>query len=130
MYVKILECVIQLYSFCSFHFILTLKIPRVDMQDALALKEVFFGEGDGKNYVGLCHTPAKEGSSEKELPLSSVFTEANSDGSVQAEFVLVDCTHKLESGKTVADRFDLDVKKRPTIFVSGKVGSPKQVRSH
>ena len=102
-----------------------MQIPRVDMDDSLAMREVFFGEGDGKNYIALCHTPATKGG--QELPLSSVFIEASTEGSVKGEFVLVDCAHKLESGKTVAERFDLDLTKRPTIFVSGKVGSPKQV---
>jgi len=103
------------------------EIPRVDMDDSLAMREVFFGEGDGKNYIALCHTPATKGG--QELPLSSVFIEASTEGSVKGEFVLVDCAHKLESGKTVAERFDLDLTKRPTIFVSGKVGSPKQIPS-
>lgn len=101
------------------------EIPRIDVQDELALREVFFGEGDGKSYAALCHTPGKEG--EKELPVSSVFSDAANDGSVKAEFVLVDCKYELPSGKTVAQRFELDLTKRPTIFVSGKVGSPRQI---
>jgi hypothetical protein len=31
------------------------------------------------------------------------------------------------SEKTVIERFSLNTKNRPTIFVSGKLGSPKQV---
>lgn len=39
----------------------------------------------------------------------------------------MDCQHELPSGNTVAERFKLDLKKRPTIFISGKVGPPKQI---
>jgi len=46
----------------------------------------------------------------------------------RADFVLMDCNYELpESGKTVAERFGIDLKKRPSIFLSGKVGPPKQV---
>jgi hypothetical protein len=33
------------------------------------------------------------------------------------------------SGKTVAERFALDIKQRPTIFISGATGEPKQIPS-
>lgn len=102
------------------------EIPRVDVSDELALREVFFGEGVGKNYAVLCHAPpASDGGSN--IPVSSVFQDARADGSALADFVLVDCGHMLPSGKTVADRFELDLKKRPTVFVSGKLGPPKQI---
>jgi hypothetical protein len=40
----------------------------------------------------------------------------------------MDCDYILpESGKSIYDKFKLDKKKRPTVFVSGKVGPPKQV---
>jgi len=105
----------------------SLEIPRIDPTDELALREVFFGEGRGKNYAVLCNTlPADE--SKKPLPISSVFSDAAEDGSANADFVLLDCEHVLpDSGKTVAERFGINLKKRPTVFVSGKVGPPKQV---
>jgi len=96
------------------------------VSDELALRELFFGEGEGKNYAALCHT-LPSGANANPLPISSVFQDAKSDGSVKAEFVLVDCTHVLPSGKSVADRFGIDLTKRPSIFVSGKVGAPKQI---
>ena len=47
-----------------------------------------------------------------------------------ADFRLLDCQHVLQpSGKTVAERFTLDVKQRPTIFISGVTGEPKQIPS-
>ena len=98
------------------------------MTDELTLREVFFGEGQGKNYVVLCSTPKADG--QKQPPVSSVFLDAQYEygsGSNNAEFVLLDCQHSLPSGNTVAQRFKLDLKKRPTIFVSGKLGAPKQV---
>jgi hypothetical protein len=84
---------------------------------------VFFGEeGTGKSYVVLCHSEASK------LPVSSVFFDAFKDGSAPAEFRLIDCDHVLPtSGKTVSARFNLDLKKRPTIFLSGAVGEPKQI---
>lgn len=91
------------------------------MEDELELREVFFGEGEGKNYVVLCHPE------DATYPVSSVFSEASSDGSAPAEFKLLDCNHVLSSEKTVFERFKLNEKHRPTIFVSGKIGSPKQV---
>lgn len=97
------------------------------MTDELALRELFFGEGDGKNYAALCHAPTSSGSNAKPLPISSVFQDAKSDGAATAEFVLVDCTYILPSGKSIADRFELDLSKRPTIFLSGKIGPPKQI---
>jgi hypothetical protein len=40
----------------------------------------------------------------------------------------MDCQHVLQpSGKSVAERFALDTKQRPTIFLSGAVGEPKQI---
>jgi len=111
-------------------------ITRVDVTDELALREVFFGEGVGKDYAVLCHTPHTPGTeggpntTKKPLPISSVFQDA-ADETTPAEFVLLDCNYVLpSSGKSVAERFKLDLDKRPTVFVSGgKAGPPKQVPS-
>lgn len=98
------------------------EIPRIDVTDELALREVFFGEGAGKDYAVLCHDDSKN------IPVSSVFTDAKADGTVPAEFVLLNCNHILpDTGKSVAERFGLNLKKRPTIFFSGKAGEPKQI---
>lgn len=98
------------------------EITRLDVMDQQSLREVFFGEGTGKDYAALCHDETSS------IPVSSVFQDAKSDGSVPAEFILVNCNHILpESGKTIAQRFDLNVKKRPTVFISGKSGPPKQI---
>lgn len=97
----------------------------------MALREVFFGEGEGKNHVVLCHTLPAEGSGKKPLPISSVFQdsmdELQANNNMIAKFSLMDCTHTLPSGKTIQEKFKLNLKKRPTIFVSGKVGPPRQV---
>jgi hypothetical protein len=93
--------------------------------DELALREVFFGEGEGKNYVVLCNTALKDGSS-KATPISSVFSDAHTEYR-SAQFVIMDCEYQLPSGKSIIERFSLDAKKRPTIFVSGKIGPPKQI---
>ena len=100
------------------------------MTDELLLREVFFGEGQGKNYAVLCHTLPKE--NEKSLPISSVFQDAMDEitsgtTSPIAEFVLMDCNYELPSGQSIAKRFKLNTSKRPTIFISGKIGEPKQV---
>ena len=79
----------------------------------------------GKTYVVLCNTAPKDSSS-KATPISSVFSDAHIEYRL-AQFVIMDCEYQLSSGKTIIERFDIDVKKRPTIFVSGKVGPPKQV---
>mmetsp|Transcript_33916 Transcript_33916/g.81152 ORF Transcript_33916/g.81152 Transcript_33916/m.81152 type:complete len:443 (-) Transcript_33916:333-1661(-) len=106
---------------------LSKEIPRIDVNDALALREVFFGEGAAqKDYAVLCHPEAKDGS--VGIPVSSVFQDSFDDGSAPADYVLMDCEHILpESGKSIYDKFKLNKKKRPTVFVSGKVGPPKQV---
>lgn len=93
------------------------------MEDELEIREVFFGEeGTGKSYVVLC---SKENS---KIPISSVFQDAFKDGSAAVEFRLIDCNFVLpSSGKSIAERFGLDLKKRPTIFISGAVGEPKQI---
>jgi len=106
------------------------EIPRIDVADELALREVFFGEGQGKNYVVLCNTLPAEDSSVTPEKISSVFQDAAdelSPSSSIGEFVLMDCNTSLPSGKTVAERFNLNTKKRPTIFVSGKLGAPMQI---
>ena len=85
---------------------------------------MFFGEGKtGKSYAVLCHDE------DSTAPISSVFQEAFKDGSAKsAEFRLLDCNYILPSSeKSVADRFNLDMTKRPTIFLSGAVGAPKQI---
>ena len=99
------------------------SIERVDPLDDLALREIFFAEVTGKqSYAVLCHDL------ESVAPISSVFSDAFTSGSSPANFRILDCTHILpESGKTIAQRFKLDLEKRPTIFVSGAVGEPKQV---
>ena len=91
----------------------------------MEIREVFFGEGGtGKSYIVLCHDEAST------VPVSSVFQEAFKDGSSPAEFRLIDCNHILpSSGKTVLERFNLDAKVRPTMFLSGAVGEPKQIPS-
>ena len=90
--------------------------------DELELRQVFFGEGsDGGSFAVLCH------SEETNLPISSVFSEAAAE-STPAEFRLLDCNYVLpSSGKSVADRFKFNLKKRPVIFVSGTIGPPQQV---
>ncbi|KAL7475284.1 hypothetical protein ACHAW6_001204 [Cyclotella cf. meneghiniana] len=105
----------------------TNEITRVDVTDQLALREVFFGEGaSGKDYAVLCHPESKDGS--VGLPVSSVFQDSHDDGSAPVDYVLMDCDYILpDSGKSIYDKFKLDKKKRPTVFVSGKSGPPKQV---
>ena len=77
------------------------EIPRIDVNDQLALREVFFGEGaSGKDYAVLCHPEAKEGS--VALPVSSVFQDSHDDGSAPVEYAIIDCDHVLpDSGKTI-----------------------------
>ena len=56
--------------------------------------------------------------------------DAHNDGSSIAEFRLVNCDYVLpESQKSIAEKFKLKTKERPTIFVSGAIGEPKQVPS-
>lgn len=93
----------------------------MNLEDELELREVFFGEGDGHNYAVLCHPE------DAKYPISSVFQDASNDGSAPALFKLIDCSHVLSSEKTIFERFKLKEKQRPTVFVSGKVGAPKQV---
>eukprot|EP00527_Entomoneis_sp_CCMP2396_P002514 CAMPEP_0198155636 /NCGR_PEP_ID=MMETSP1443-20131203/69234_1 /TAXON_ID=186043 /ORGANISM="Entomoneis sp., Strain CCMP2396" /LENGTH=446 /DNA_ID=CAMNT_0043822393 /DNA_START=59 /DNA_END=1399 /DNA_ORIENTATION=+ len=99
-------------------------IKRVNVLDEAEMREVFFGEGGtGKSYAVLCQ------SEDSTAPISSVFQDSYNDGSAKAaEFRLMDCDYILpSSGKSVADRFSLDMKKRPTIFLSGTVGAPQQI---
>ncbi len=74
-----------------------------------------------------------EGSGKNPLPISSVFQDSmddfESNNNSVVRFSLMDCTHTLPSGKKIHEKFKLDIKKRPTIFVSGKVGPPKQIPS-
>lgn len=122
-----------------------MQIPRINVDDELELRHVFFGEGDTpqnvkhSNYAVLCHsdpttTADEEGGDPRKkkslLPVSSVFQDAFQDGTAPAEFRLLDCDSVLaDSNKSINERFNLNVKQRPTIFVSGQVGPPKQVRS-
>ncbi|EEC46152.1 predicted protein [Phaeodactylum tricornutum CCAP 1055/1] len=99
------------------------EIPRVNTEDELELREVLFGEAaTGKSYAVLCHPEVST------IPISSVFQDASNDGGAPAEFRVLDCGYVLPSSEmSIADRFKLDLKSRPTIFVSGAVGGPKQV---
>lgn len=98
------------------------QIPRIDPTDELVLRDVLFGEGDSqKTFVVLCH---KEDSTH----VSSVVQDAHNDGSAPVEFRLLDCDYVLpNSQKSIVERFKLNTKNRPTVFVSGKAGPPKQV---
>lgn len=96
----------------------------MNVLDELEIRDVFFGEGNtGKSYVVLCNDEKSS------LPISSVFQDALKAGSTTASFRLLDCNHVLpESGKTIAERFSLDLKIRPTIFISGAtVAEPTQI---
>lgn len=94
----------------------------MNLLDELELREVFFGEAKtGKSYAVLCHAE------DSTVPISSVFADAFKDGSAPAEFRMIDCNGMLASGKTVAERFKLDLKSRPTIFLSGAIGEPQQL---
>jgi len=108
---------------------LNAEIPRIDATDELLLREVFFGEGQGLNYVVLCNTPSATSTTH----ISSVFQDAadelTASSPTLANFRLIDCETPLPSDKTVAQRFKLDTDKRPTIFFSGKAGPPKQIPS-
>lgn len=114
----------------------------------MALREVFFGEGHGHSHVVLCNTLPKENENEKPLPISSVFQDAmdeirpssssststaSTTGNNVIQFSLLDCTYTLPtSGKTIAQKFNLNLQQRPTIFVSSpKLDSnvPKQIPS-
>lgn len=79
----------------------------------------------------LCHTLPAEDSGKKALPISSVFQDSmddfQSNNNNLVSFSLMDCTHTLPSGTAIHEKFKLNLKKRPTIFVSGKVGPPKQI---
>jgi len=99
------------------------QIIRVNVEDDMEIREVFFGEGGtGKSYVVLCNDETST------IPISSVFQDAFNDGTSPAEFRLIDCNYVLPaSEKTIFDRFNLDPKVRPTIFLSGSVGEPKQI---
>ena len=111
------------------------QIPRIDVKDELVLRQVFFGEGSSpKNYVILCHSEPEDDKSAS-LPISSVFADAQAEVGVGptplGEFGLIDCNHVLpSSGKTIAQRFGIDLNKRPTIFISGPAieeSKPKQI---
>lgn len=131
-------------AFLGYYFMkgLAAEIPRIDVNDELALREVFFGEGHGQSYVVLCNTPPSEDSNAKPLPISSVFQDAmdeigtsnnNSNTKNVVNFALLDCTYTLPtSGKTIAQKFNLKLDQRPTIFIaSPKLDSnvPKQMPS-
>lgn len=95
-------------------------ILRVDVNNEFEIQELFYS--DTKNYAVLCH---EEGS---KIPISSVFEDSAHDGNALVDYRIMDCKTVLqESKKTVAERFKLDLTKRPTIFVSGVIGEPKQV---
>jgi len=126
-------------AFLGYYFIkgVANEIPRLDVKDELVLRQVFFGEGSSpKNYVVLCHSEPEDEKSAS-IPISSVFADAQAESGVGptplAEFGLMDCTYVLpSSGKTIAQRFGLDLQKRPTIFVSGPAieeNKPKQIPS-
>lgn len=98
------------------------QIPRIDPTDELVLRDVLFGEGSQKSYVVLCHA-------EDSAHISSVVQDAHNDGSAPVEFRLLDCDFILpESNKSIVERFKLNTKTRPTVFLSGAAGPPKQVR--
>lgn len=105
------------------------EIVRVNLDDELELREVFFGEDTGlHNYAVLCHPENAK------YPISSVFHDAAQQGGNTAVppdtlFRVMDCDHVLTSSeKTVKERFNLNDKTRPLVFVSGKMGPPRQVR--
>lgn len=121
---------LALLAYQLFKGMMAKEILRVDMTataNELEIREVFFGEDKATgntNYAVLCYP-------ENALyPISSVFQDAANDGSAPAEFRVMDCDVPMpgsEEGKTVIGRFKLSKKTRPVVFVSGAIGSPKQV---
>lgn len=84
----------------------------------------------------MCHAEPEDEKTAS-IPISSVFADAQAEAGIGpspvAEFGLMDCTYVLpSSGKTIAQRFGLNLQKRPTIFVSGPAiedSKPKQIPS-
>ena len=119
---------------------LTRDILRVDVANEFEMQELLYS--DTKNYAVLCHDDASK------LPLSSVFQDSSADGKAPVQYRIMDCqtpwvdrsstdtstttdtdttTDTTTTTTTFAKRFKLDLNKRPTIFVSGQHGEPKQV---
>lgn len=104
------------------------QLARVNVMDELELRDVLFGEGGtGRSYVVLCQDEKST------APISSVFSDAYKDvgGTVGrgVHFRLLDCNYVLpSSGKSIAERFQLDLSIRPTIFISGTgMENPTQI---
>ena len=123
-YIKpIIGIIIALLGYQFFKGMTEQEILRVDLENELELRELFFGEDLGTtNYAVLCHPESAK------YPISSVFKDAAKDGTAPAVFKVVDCdTVMPTSNKTIVQRFKLNEKTRPVVFVSGKQGPPKQV---
>ena len=117
-----------------FRGMLAKEILRVDITadtgSELELREVLFGEdtatGNNQNYAVLCYPETTM------YPISSVFQDAANDGSAPANFRLLDCETPLSfsesSNKSINERFKFNTKTKPVVFVSGSIGTPKQVR--
>jgi hypothetical protein len=138
-YIKpIIGIVLAVLGYHIFRGMIAKEILRVDLSsdggtavNELELREVLFGEdpstGGNTNYAVLCYP-------ENALyPISSVFQDSANDGTAPAQFRLLDCDIPMsftEEKKTVMERFSkqLNSKTRPVVFVSGSIGSPKQVR--
>jgi hypothetical protein len=123
-YIKpIIAVIIALLAYQFFKGMTEQEILRVDLENELELRELFFGEDLGTtNYAVLCHPESAT------YPISSVFKDAAKDGTAPAIFKVVDCdTVMAGSNNTIVQRFKLNEKNRPLVFVSGKQGPPKQV---
>jgi hypothetical protein len=117
---------------------LSRDILRVDVANEFEMQELLYS--DTKNYAVLCHNDDAS-----KLPISSVFQDSSADGKAPVQYRIMDCqtpwmdktlpdtttttttTPTTTATMTFAKRFKLDLTKRPTIFVSGQNGEPKQV---
>eukprot|EP00977_Amphora_coffeiformis_P001335 scaffold278_cov195-Amphora_coffeaeformis.AAC.20 len=106
-------------------------IARISLINEVELREVLYGDStsgssssSNNNYVVLCQ------SEESTAPISSVFQDAYKEKSTTATiFRVMDCQATIPStGKSVVEEFQIDMKQRPTIFVSGPtLPKPTQV---
>ena len=98
-------------------------IARVSVLDEAALRTVVYGESPDTPHAVLCHAE------DSTAPLSSVFQDAHKEAASPAVFRVVDCEAVLPTeGKSIAELLGLNLKQRPTIFVSGGSVGTKPVQ--
>lgn len=110
--------VMALLAYLLYRVGLPTEVIYSQNKDVDTLKLLLMGEDPGVFY---CH----RGGRREEVP--QVFNELNSELGSYMNFAVLNCSQVLPSGKTIYERFRINLNEKPTVFATVPWGKPRQI---